>query len=606
MVFLVRLRVQSGVKRLVFPGPTSTWYDLKQQIADVCNIPIEQQKLSRTPLNQPTYITTTDTTTLQQLQINHGDLLYLLEPQTSSSNSATSNKASTASSSVPASGVIPESTAHIPAHRLTKDCNHGPRGACPYCMRGSEDTVKTGVCNHGAGVVCIHCSAHVKSGSKETATWLCNHPDTVFCPLCIPKTSMDDGRSETMSCHCDASKGQECIKCVKKAPVIKVDKIPFSRYLDEKKALCKYKHGPNVTCAFCATPPFPSFLAKANCDRGHAPYPLAVCLNCAPPNANLRVQPYRHCDSISVEGKLLAPFYSSWLNSADKTKPRCAMLFGRYVPEPASTNNPGAIRAEVHALYEPPLDFKASTPIQPFRFLKDDKEKLVHSLASQLGLECVGWVITAGARLGGDKYGGKILMSGPEVEQAARFQARYASTQGYSRFVTLILEQPAQSTQQIEPIAYQVADTCVALEQAHVFDAANDPYLLSTRIPKKHELLPTIIYKDRPLQPGDPFLPDEMIVKVIVSAPKHSLTMFHHADCPSQGNSELLIKTYMQQHHSEDYEQRLNDFNLLIHMGKVLGEPIINKVCQALKDKQAMSANVRAELDRLLLEKNLL
>jgi hypothetical protein len=83
------------------------------------------------------------------------------------------------------------------------------------------------------------------------------------------------------TCDCDNSKGQECINCMKKGPVIKVDKLPYARYLDEKRALCKYKHGPNTTCAFCQPDPFPNFAGKAVCPRGgHAPYPEGVCLNC--------------------------------------------------------------------------------------------------------------------------------------------------------------------------------------------------------------------------------------------------------------------------------------------------------------------------------------
>jgi len=298
-----------------------------------------------------------------------------------------------------------------------------------------------------------------------------------------------------------------------------------------------------------------------------------------------------------VESKLLAPFYSSWLRS-DTSKQRAAMLFGRYVPEPAETNNPGAIRAQVHALYEPPQEAKSGGGL---RFTKDEREKTVHVVAERLGLECIGWVITTTARIGGEKYGGKILMSGFEVEQASRLQLRYSNSTGYSRFVTLILEQ----SQQVEPVAYQVADMAVALEKEHAFAPASDPYFLSTRVPGKHELLPTIIYKDRPLPPGEPFLPDELLVKVIVSAPKGSLSIFQHQEFSSTGG-ELLIKTYMQEYNKQEYEQRLSDFNLLVNLVKVIGETLVLEVCDAIKENRPITAATKSELDRVLLEKNLL
>ena len=85
----------------------------------------------------------------------------------------------------------------------------------------------------------------------DLPVWLCNHPDSVFCPKCLPPESEED-KLKPLACDCNRSKGQECSRCVVTKPTIKVDKIPFARYLDEKKGLCKFKHGPTVTCAMCS------------------------------------------------------------------------------------------------------------------------------------------------------------------------------------------------------------------------------------------------------------------------------------------------------------------------------------------------------------------
>ena len=357
MVFVLRVRAPSGMRRLVFASSSSTWRELQLQVEDVCGVSRAHQRLSRTPLHAAAYIEAEELSTLTQLGLNNGDILYLAGEGGTDSHSTASpstfTSTPTPSSSSSLASVIPSTTPRIPPHTLTPDCRHGPRGACSYCLGVKPgEKVKEGQCQHGTGVTCIHCSAYVKRGGKETATWLCSHPDTVFCPKCIPPSS---DVSLTSQCSCDPGKGQQCIKCVRKAPAIKIDKVPFARWLEEQRALCRYKHGANVTCPFCAVPPFPSFAAKLLCDKGHAPYPAAVCLSCAPPNANLRVQAYRHVDSISVEGRLLQPFYSTWMRG-NTAKERAAILFGRYVPEPAETNNPGAVRALVHALYEPPQE----------------------------------------------------------------------------------------------------------------------------------------------------------------------------------------------------------------------------------------------------------
>ena len=601
MVFVLRVRAVSGMKRLVFPSPSSTWRDVQLQVADVCGVPVEHALLSRTPLHAADYIDATDERTLTQLGLNNGDVLYLAgedsnAPPRPSTTSTTSSSSSLSSSSPPR--VFPATFPNLPAHKLTPDCKHGPRGACPYCLGIKPgEVVREGACQHGPGVVCIHCSAHVRKAGKEMATWLCNHPDTVFCPKCIPPSSASDAAS-TAQCSCDHSKGQSCLRCMTRAAAIKIDKTPFARWLEERSAGCRFKHGPNVTCPQCSVPPFPSFAGKAVCDKGHRPYPEAVCLSCAPPNAVLRVQQYRHCDSISVEGRLLQPFYSSWMRG-NTAKEKAAVLFGRYVPEPAETHNPGAVRAQVHALYEPPQEGSKGG----VRFLKDEREAAVHEVAKRLGLEAVGWVVAVERREVAEQYGGKVLMSGAEVEQAARFQLRYPGPSGYSRFVTLILEQAAA----VEPVAFQVADMAVALEKEKAFQPAPDPFFLATRPPSKTHMVPTIIYKDRPLRGGEAFLPDELLVKVIVSAPKAQLSLLKHHTYSSQGGSELLVKQWLDEFKNEEYEDKLSDFNLLVNLVRVLGsEDVVLAVCDALREGRKLSPEVRSQLDTAMLSKNLL
>jgi hypothetical protein len=110
-----------------------------------------------------------------------------------------------------------------------------------------------------------------------------------------------DAPPQALTCTCDASQAQKCIRCRHAPPAIKVNFVAYKHFMDERKAVCKFKHAPTTTCAFCASPVVESYVGKKDCNRGHKPWPYGVCLNCAPPNAHLRLQvPYQAlhaCDS---------------------------------------------------------------------------------------------------------------------------------------------------------------------------------------------------------------------------------------------------------------------------------------------------------------------
>eukprot|EP00456_Euglypha_rotunda_P064235 TRINITY_DN5461_c0_g1_i11.p1 TRINITY_DN5461_c0_g1~~TRINITY_DN5461_c0_g1_i11.p1 ORF type:complete len:219 (+),score=24.84 TRINITY_DN5461_c0_g1_i11:114-770(+) len=217
-----------------------------------------------------------------------------------------------------------------------------------------------------------------------------------------------------------------------------------------------------------------------------------------------------------------------------------------------------------------------------------------------MGLEAVGWVVATLPR-SGEKYKGSVLMSGAEVKTAARFQERYKNSEtGYSRFVTVILEH----AKQIEPKAYQVSDQCVAMERDGILVKAKDPYMLAGREAKPGELVPHIVYHDTQLKAGEEFLPDDFIVKVILSTNEvTSSYLFKHHDFPSDGTDvhmRNLLRTKQ-----EPYHQKLSDFNVLIYCGKTLGMPLTRRICEGLRTKQAFSSELQGELDRAFSKNNL-
>ena len=306
---------------------------------------------------------------------------------------------------------------------------------------------------------------------------------------------------------------------------------------------------------------------------------------------------------MSIEPQLIQNFYTQWMRSGS-TFQRAAILFGRYVDEPVETNNPGAIRANVFALYEPPQESAKDF----VRFLKDPHEKTIHALAARCGLEVVGWIVTTVERTG-EKYGGHVIMSGLEVQQAARFQNRYKNALGYSRFVTIVMEHAAT----VEPRAFQVSDLAVCLERDGVFAKAPDSNMMATRVPAAGEMVPTVVYKDRPLLPGKEFLPDEFIVKVILTAPSAGAggdPVFRHADFPGLSSSptDAMLKGYMAKYAREDYVSKLADFNLLAFLlaKAVLPEKAVGEVCDAIRERKSIGKDTQSQLDSAFLAKGLM
>jgi hypothetical protein len=557
---------------------------------------VVHQLLSTTPPHEPTKVVLSSEELLAAGGLKHGAMLYLIN---------------TSEAPAPSGGVTAGSAANSPFnaaalnHHLTARCQHGPRGRCVNCagVEPGKEPTYSGHCQHGPGATCLHCSDYVKAGAaadkaiaaaggagsaaatapealaaSQPAAWLCTHPSTAFCPKCLPP---------------------EAPKADAKP---KYDKVPFARILAERRARCSARHDKSVTCAICAPPQQPSFLGKPDCDR-HRPWPLGVCTHCAPANAILRAQEYRHCDGVSLPADLLQGFYRSWSVENRRETQRAALLLGKYIDEPAESQNPGAIRAIVAALYEPPQDALTDG----VRLLADPDEHVVLTVAAAMGLAPVGWVVTTGPRPGGEKYGGKVFMSGLEVCQAAALQQKFASEDGHSRFVTVVLEQ----SDTIEPVAYQVSDQCQALvRDGCVLPAPEDQLMLATRKVPPSEMAPTVVYHDHPLPAGGAFMPDAFLVKVIVMTTRPEQYLFAHGDFPSLRAAPSLdaVKRALNGRRGEPYHQRLSDFNLLVALVRlgVFAGDLMARLGRELVGKQPLSRELSEDVDVSLIQHQLL
>jgi NPL4 family/NPL4 family, putative zinc binding region len=446
-------------------------------------------------------------------------------------------------------------------HRLTRHCQHGPRGRCLYCDALPPDEVSTykPQCTHAAHVKCPNCDDFVAKGADDDssdapATWLCNHPSNAFCPNCIPKFDEDDADNKDDDARtqlCRHAAGQVCVHCLDQGPSHHGVFMPYAYYVaKEKKRSNLFRESP-----------LPNYRGKPNCNRGHLPWPRGVCLACAPENANLKLQKYRHCDYVQFHDLgALRNFYINWVQHGIERQ-SAAILFGTYEKEPVNDESVGIVTAMVQAVYVPPQESR-STGV---RLLRDANEQNAHRVAAALGLQPVGWVICTKPRAG-DKYKGKVYMSGAEVRQAARFQARFSNKLGHSKFVTIVMEHG----ENVAPSAHQVSDQCVAMERDGVLDVPKDPLMLSTVKKKGNELLPTVVYRNHALDPGAEFLPDDLIVKLHVLVAKSPTPMFKYNTFTSSGDLGML-KAQVAPRGSEAYTSKLSDFNMLVNLPRLLG-----------------------------------
>jgi len=572
-VFTLRVRDTHATRRIYFPekGENSTWLDLRKKVQAEFGVPPEDQLLSKTPPHEPEYIyDAPDTITLKELGLTHGYQLYL----TSLGRPSEPVKRETEEQKRAAAITAAEQ------HKLTPRCQHGPRARCVHCdgIAPGETPKFTNTCQHGPNATCIKCSAYVQSKDDSgPAEWLCNHPPTSFCPKCIPPDEVKD-----------------------EAP--KFDKIPFKRFLAERQKMCKFRHGPSSTCAMCLVPQQPSFKGKPECERGHQPWPRGVCTSCAPANAVLRPQEYRHVDTISVPQDAMRYFYEQWSRETRREVMRAAILYGRYQDEPPESGNEGAIRCIVDAFYIPPQEAGPNG----VRLLNDPHENTVNEVASWLGIRPVAWVVATKERPGGPKYGGKVFMSGIEVCTAAALQEKYKpdNQEEFSKFATVILEHSAQ----IEPRAYQVSDQCQALVRDDcIRPSPNDPFMLQTRPLAPGELGPTIVYHDHPLENGAEFMPDNFLVKVVVmtSDPSTYLLM-NHATPPPSNLDKVFIRHFLEARASEPYHLKLSDFSLLVAL-RLLGmnRNLLKTLCEALTLKTPLPQTLASAIDAEFLRMNL-
>lgn len=138
------------------------------------------------------------------------------------------------------------------------------------------------------------------------------------------------------------------------------------------------------------------------------------------------------------------------------------------------------------------------------------------------------------------------------------------------------------------------------MERDGLLSDGSKPGFVQPREEKKGEFVPSIVYKSRSLAPGEDFLPDELLVKVISMQPFKPKPMFKFLHFPLDGNDNHF-RGYLSQQASEPYHIKFSDFLALIYLAKKVGVELASEVALAVKESRAVSNTTQSKLDRALL-----
>jgi hypothetical protein len=124
---------------------------------------------------------------------------------------------------------------------------------------------------------------------------------------------------------------------------------------------------------------------------------------------------------------------------------------------------------------------------------------------------------------------------------------------------------------ELEPKAYQISDLGVAMEKDGLIQDGSKVETIAARKGKNKEYVPSIIFKDKALKPGEDFIPDELLVKVVAMRPYKPSSMFLYNHFPLSGGTKGHALSYLKLHQGEETPKRMSDFALLCFLPQVAG-----------------------------------
>eukprot|EP01132_Coremiostelium_polycephalum_P005334 gene5334-6654_t len=412
-------------------------------------VEIDGTYLSKNPRGHPIEIGTT----LSNLGIKTGDMLYLVSQQdinpnktTTTTTTSTTSSTSTITNHFSNNNNNNNSLEEEYKSRLTPSCKHSIDDKCVFCTEA--EGIKR--CNHPENTTCPNCQNKKFQGKK--LKWLCNHPPGGKCSNClrVPKN---------VEYKCNHGPSAVCTNCMGKKNKSSEEEnnnnnnnsktAAFSPKTNVKEEIVKLKclHGPNARCTNCLPKDDPNEVKPPTrkC-KNHGPH--GSCVECIEWRESLKMK-LKSQDAPKCPGALVdfqsANAFQQYLHLKKFQEQRVGFLYGNFLED-------GTV--VVDAIYEPPQKSdKKQVQILDDEIHRKQNDK-VESLANLLGKVRVGWIFSHPSR--------KYIMSSSEIIQAAHFQNKYSPS-----FITLILSINNEGQSNLE--AFQVSDQALKLEKTGEF-----------------------------------------------------------------------------------------------------------------------------------------
>lgn len=305
-----------------------------------------------------------------------------------------------------------------------------------------------------------------------------------------------------------------------------------------------------------------------------------------PATAVLARQPYRHVDYVQLmNSSEMNGFVSYWQHKG--MQQRAGFLYGYYAEDP---NYPDGIRAVVETIYEPPQ----MGDMNGFQFLNDPDEVIADMVAAALGFEKIGWIFTS---INHDEF-----LSSHEIKKASEYQHQHSvnhpSGCKVSKFVTVVLKPTDDGS--LTPHAYMVSDQGQALVRDNVLGDSDSRRHLVKRAAGNHELLPTILCENKPVEE---FPPDWLIVSLACGSPINPMMILYNTDFPIENRDRPItrsdFKNYLNKHKNEPWFRRCSNFHFLLQIARFLDPDSALVVAEAVANERELERGLQELLSSI-------